>query len=317
MVTGGTGSFGNAFVRRALAGQEWGRIVIFSRDELKQSEMRKAIPDPDVRLRFMVGDVRDQPRLRAAMRGVDVVIHAAALKQVDTAEYNPEEFVKTNVMGAMNIVDAARDNGVKKVLALSTDKACAPLNLYGATKLSAEKLFVSANASAPETMFSCVRYGNVTGSRGSVVPLWREVAKTGAPLGITDNRMTRFWMTLDGAVQFVLDCLGVMTGGQVFVPALDSYHITDLAHAVAPDAALMTIGIRPGEKLHESMISEDEALWAWKWAKGWAMIPEPTVDLAVKPPPGAVRVERGFSYTSETAPKLDADELMKRLKDVK
>ena len=342
LISGGSGSFGQAFVRRALSEIEeppadgsfydslpprWDRIIVFSRCEFKQSEMKRKFKplDPDNRLRFFLGDVRDLPRLRAAMRGVDTVIHAAALKQVPALEYNPTEAIKTNVIGAMNVIEAATDCGVRRVLALSTDKATAPLNLYGATKLCAEKLFIAANAMATApgtapgnrtTAFSCVRYGNVTGSRGSVVPLWREVAESGNPLTLTDERMTRFWMTLDDAVDFVVGCLETMTGGQVFVPKLEAYRITDLAQAVAPTAGWVVTGIRPGEKLHESMVSEDEGRMAWHWALGWALCPEPTIDLAVSPPPGAQRVQDGFSFSSDLAEMLDVETLTKRLEDV-
>lgn len=235
LVTGGTGSFGKAFVRTLLDRYEPRRLVILSRDELKQYECRSLF-DNDPRLRWFLGDVRDQPRLRRAMHGVDYVVHAAALKQVDTAEYNPFEFIRTNVEGSQNVVEAAIDAGVKKVVALSTDKASSPINLYGATKLCADRLFVSANhyAAAYETRFAVVRYGNVLGSRGSVVPLFKKLAADGQSLPITDKRMTRFWITLPDAVQFVIDSFDAMQGGELYVPRIPSMRMTDLAEAIAP-----------------------------------------------------------------------------------
>jgi UDP-N-acetylglucosamine 4,6-dehydratase/5-epimerase len=260
LVTGGTGSFGQRFIRSLLSRpQVPRRIVVFSRDELKQHEMRtQGFEHPN--LRFFIGDVRDVDRLRRAVQNIDVIVHAAALKQVPACEYNPIEAVRTNVDGARNVIDAALDRGVKKVLALSTDKAVNPVNLYGATKLVAEKLFVQANAYAGTnpTAFSCVRYGNVVGSRGSVLPLFIEQAKRGT-LTITDPRMTRFWITLDEGVAFVTSCIERMHGGEVFVPKIPSVRMTDMAAAVAPNCKIAHIGIRPGEKLHEALISEDEA----------------------------------------------------------
>lgn len=259
MVTGGTGSFGNAFLRIVLKEYAPRRVIVFSRDELKQHEMRTGGLDHQ-NLRYFVGDVRDVERLRRAMRGVDVVVHAAALKQVPACEYNPFEAIQTNVMGAKNIIDAAIDAGVKRVLALSTDKAVNPVNLYGATKLCSEKLFVQGNAYAGEkgTRFSCVRYGNVVGSRGSVIPLFAQQRKTGC-LTITDPRMTRFWLTLEQGVRFVIKCIGAMHGGEVFVPKIPSMKMMDLAEAVAPGCDVRVTGIRPGEKLNEVLVSEHEA----------------------------------------------------------
>jgi len=261
LVTGGTGSFGKNFIKMLLSSsdQHPKKLIIFSRDELKQHEMQVSGFD-DPRLRFFIGDVRDVTRLRRAFAGVDIVIHAAALKQVPACEYNPIEAVATNVDGARNVIDAAIDTGVKKVIALSTDKAVNPVNLYGATKMVAEKLFVQANAysgSGP-TRFSCVRYGNVVASRGSVIPLFLEQRKNGK-VTITDARMTRFWLTLDQAAQFVVSCTEQMRGGEVFVPKIPSMNIRDLAQAVAPDCNMEIIGIRPGEKVHEVLVSEDEA----------------------------------------------------------
>jgi UDP-N-acetylglucosamine 4,6-dehydratase len=259
LITGGTGSFGKQFVRVMLERYHPKKLIIFSRDELKQHEMRTGgVDDPS--LRYFIGDVRDPDRLRRALHGVDVVVHAAALKQVPACEYNPIEAVMTNVMGARNVIEAALDAGVTRVMALSTDKAVNPVNLYGATKLVAEKLIVQANAytGVGPTHFSCVRYGNVVGSRGSVIPLFLEQRKTGR-VSITDPRMTRFWITLEQGVHFVIRCIEQMRGGEVFVPKLPSMKITDLLAVVAPGVEVEVIGIRPGEKLHESLVSEDEA----------------------------------------------------------
>jgi UDP-N-acetylglucosamine 4,6-dehydratase len=259
LITGGTGSFGKKFVQVMLEHYKPKKLIIFSRDELKQHEMRVGgLNDPS--LRYFIGDVRDAERLRRAFQGVDVVVHAAALKQVPACEYNPIEAVMTNVMGARNVIEAALDAGVSKVMALSTDKAVNPVNLYGATKLVAEKLFVQANAyrGAGPTRFSCVRYGNVVGSRGSVIPLFKEQRKTGR-VSVTDPRMTRFWITLEQGVQFVVRCIEQMRGGEVFVPKLPSMTMTELLKVIAPDAQVDVIGIRPGEKLHEALVSEDEA----------------------------------------------------------
>lgn len=261
LVTGGTGSFGRRFTAILLRDFRPKKLIIFSRDELKQHEMRQVHPDgPETQVRYFIGDVRDVDRLRRAMHGVDVVVHAAALKQVPVCEYNPIEAINTNVMGARNIIDAALDCGVSKVLGISTDKAVNPVNLYGATKLAAEKLFVHSNAysGAHGTRFSCVRYGNVVGSRGSVIPLFLKQRQTGT-ITVTDPRMTRFWITLEQGVRFVIHCIDGMRGGEVFVPKIPSMNIMDLARAVAPDCKVEQVGIRAGEKLHEVLVSEDEA----------------------------------------------------------
>ncbi|MDD4286957.1 MAG: UDP-N-acetylglucosamine 4,6-dehydratase (inverting) [Candidatus Peribacteraceae bacterium] len=259
LVTGGTGSFGRKFVQTLLKGTHPRKIIVFSRDELKQHEMRAQGFTAEC-MRYFIGDVRDRERLRRAMNGVDIVIHAAALKHVSACEYNPIEAIQTNIIGAQNIINAAIDAGVKKVLALSTDKAVNPVNLYGASKLCAEKLFVQGNAYSGSggTLFSCVRYGNVMGSSGSVVPLFREQRKKGA-VSITDERMTRFWLTLEQGVDFVLRCLKDMHGGEIFVPKIPSARLTDLVEAVAPGCKKTITGIRAGEKLHECLLSEDEA----------------------------------------------------------
>jgi UDP-N-acetylglucosamine 4,6-dehydratase len=259
LVTGGTGSFGKKFIEIMLNEYHPAKLIVYSRDELKQHEMRvSGFNHPS--LRYFIGDVRDGDRLRRAMHGVDTVVHAAALKQVPACEYNPMEAIKTNILGSSNVVEAALDAGVNKVLALSTDKAVNPVNLYGATKLAAEKLFVQSNAYAGgmSTRFSCVRYGNVVGSRGSVVPIFLQQRNSGQ-LTITDQRMTRFWLTLEQGVRFVIRRIEQMQGGEVFVPKIPSMNLVDLAKAIAPTARLEVVGIRPGEKLHEVLISDDEA----------------------------------------------------------
>ena len=257
-MTGGTGSFGQTFVRRLLTQYKPSRLVIYSRDELKQFEMRQKFSSTS--LRFFIGDVRDGERLNRALAGVDIVVHAAALKQVPTAEYNPIECIKTNVIGAENVINACIDQKVKKVVALSTDKAVNPINLYGATKLCSDKLFIAANHLAGKggPRFSVVRYGNVIGSRGSVIPFFKERAKSGK-LPITDPRMTRFWIRLEDGAEFVDRCLGLMRGGEIFVPKIPSMCIADLASAIGPECEQETIGIRPGEKLHEVLITRDDA----------------------------------------------------------
>lgn len=299
LVTGGTGSFGKAFISKLLADHGPRRIVIFSRDELKQYEVRQMFNNDD-RLRWFIGDIRDRHRLTRAMRGVDYVVHAAALKQVDTAEYNPWEFVQTNINGSQNVIEAAMDNDVKKVVALSTDKASSPINLYGATKLTADKLFISGNhyAAAFSTRYSVVRYGNVMGSRGSVIPFWRRLAAEGQPLPITDLRMTRFFITLPQAVQFVLDSFELMQGGELYVPRIPSMKITDLAQAVAPGAAMTEIGLRPGEKLHEEMISAEEGRRALRISDSRYVI-QPDLATWGYVPPAGTSVSEGFHYTSD------------------
>ena len=258
LVTGGTGSFGRKFTKTVLSRFTPRKLIVFSRDELKQSEMHREFPEKNIR--YFIGDVRDLDRLRRAMRGVDIVVHAAAMKQVPACEYNPFEAVKTNVLGGANVIEAAIDAGVKKVLAISTDKAVSPVNLYGATKLCAEKLFVQGNSYSGEggTRFSCARYGNVVGSRGSVIPLFMEQRSTGV-ITVTDKRMTRFWITLDQGVDFVIQSIEAMEGGEIFVPKIPSMHILELVKAIAPDCEIKYTGIRPGEKVHEVLVSEDES----------------------------------------------------------
>jgi UDP-N-acetylglucosamine 4,6-dehydratase len=298
LVTGGTGSFGTTFVDVALRLLQPRRLIVFSRDELKQSEMAKRFSHPS--LRFFVGDVRDRDRLQRAMHGVDIVVHAAALKQVPACEYNPFEAVKTNVFGANNVIEAAIDQGVERVMALSTDKAVNPVNIYGATKLCAEKLFVQGNSYAGglKTRMAVVRYGNVVGSRGSVIPIFLEQRDNGQ-LTITDERMTRFWLTLEQGVRFVIGCIERMQGGEIFVPKIPSMRIVDLARAIAPAAALRTIGVRAGEKLHEVLISADEARQAVE-LDGMYVVEPVSPPWAYATPDGAKRLADGFAYTSDT-----------------
>ncbi|MBO2452185.1 UDP-N-acetylglucosamine 4,6-dehydratase (inverting) [Actinomadura barringtoniae] len=300
LITGGTGSFGKAFLRHVLDHLDPRRIVVFSRDELKQYEMRQLFDD-DQRIRWFIGDIRDRERLRRAMHEVEYVVHAAALKQVDTAEYNPFEYVQTNVHGSQNVIEAAIDCGVRKVVALSTDKASSPINLYGATKLTADKLFVSGNhyAAQHQTRFSVVRYGNVMGSRGSVIPFFRRLADRGESLPITDKRMTRFWITLDQAVQFVVDSFGLMQGGELYVPRIPSMRIVDLAQAVAPDCAFHEVGIRPGEKLHEEMIAADDSHRTVRLADRYVVMPT-IATWGYMPPQGGEAVSEGFSFRSDS-----------------
>jgi len=300
LVTGGTGSFGRAFVRHALDQLNPRRIIVFSRDELKQWEVRQLFGD-DPRLRFFLGDVRDRSRLQRAMHRVDHVVHAAALKQVDSGEYNPWEFVQTNVIGSQNVIEAAIDSGVKRVVALSTDKGARPINVYGATKLTADKLFINGNhyAAAYDTRFSVVRYGNVMGSRGSIIPKFRALHAAGQSLPITDLRCTRFLITLPQAVEFVVDSFDLMTGGELYVPRIPSMKVTDLAEAIAPGAKMHDMGLRPGEKLHEEMISPEEGRRALAIGQRYVLQP----DLATwgyLPPSDGIPVPDGFHYASDT-----------------
>jgi UDP-N-acetylglucosamine 4,6-dehydratase/5-epimerase len=307
-VTGGTGSFGRRFVRHVLAEAKPKKLIVYSRDELKQHEMLCDLQDEFSTdqlksMRFFLGDVRDRERLTLALRGVDVVIHAAALKQVPAAEYNPSECIHTNVLGAENIVWASLTNRVKRVVALSTDKACNPINLYGATKLASDKTFVAANNLAGDigTRFCAVRYGNVVGSRGSVVPLFKRMVERGATeLPITDARMTRFWITLDQGVDFVLSSLETMRGGEIFVPKIPSMKMTELVQAMAPGASTRIIGIRPGEKLHEMMISSDDARKTVDLGDRYAIEPD-FVEYSRTSfrKDGAPLVAEGFEYSSD------------------
>jgi UDP-N-acetylglucosamine 4,6-dehydratase len=308
-ITGGTGSFGKACIDVLLSHHDPKAIRVFSRDELKQSELQAAHRGED-RLRFLIGDVRDRDRLKAATRGVDVIIHAAALKQVPVCEYNPFEAVQTNIIGSENVVAAAIENAVPRTLLLSTDKAVNPVNLYGATKLGAEKIVTQGNAYAADSVarFASARYGNVVGSRGSVVPLFLAQARRGQ-LTVTDARMTRFWITLPQAVEFVISCLGAMDGGEIFVPKIPTMGVLDIAQAIAPEAELVYTGIRPGEKLHEVLLTEDESRHALELEDRYMIYPEfPTWRSA--PYVGGCSLPEGFRYSSETNPvRLTPEEL--------
>ncbi|HRE47102.1 MAG TPA: UDP-N-acetylglucosamine 4,6-dehydratase (inverting) [Aggregatilineales bacterium] len=302
LITGGTGSFGKKFTETILRHFTPKRLIIFSRDELKQFEMQQTIRGENVR--YFIGDVRDRDRLIRAFRGVDLVIHAAALKQVPAAEYNPFEAIKTNIIGAANVIDAAIDCGVSQVVALSTDKAANPINLYGATKLCSDKLFIAANnyAGGGGTRFSVVRYGNVVGSRGSVIPFFEKMRQSGI-LPITDPRMTRFWITLQQGVELVLNVLIWMQGGEIYVPKLPSMNIMDLAKAIAPECQTTITGIRPGEKLHEVMIPEDDARDTLEFDDHFAILPphqEWTDPARYRQRAGGTPCPEGFSYSSHT-----------------
>ena len=300
LVTGGTGSFGKKFIRVLMDEYQPEKLIVYSRDELKQHEMRVAgFNHPS--LRYFIGDVRDQPRLRRAMQDVDIVVHAAALKQVPACEYNPMEAVKTNILGTANVVDAAIDARVEKVLFLSTDKAVTPVNLYGATKLTAEKLVVASNAYAGDmqTRLSCVRYGNVVGSRGSVVPIFIRQREKGNILTITDERMSRFWLSLEQGVRFVISNIERMHGGEVFVPKIPSTRIVDLARVIAPEAEIKVIGIRPGEKLHEMMISRDESRSTIELEDRFVVEPFGHLWFRYDWRDEGKRVSDGFKYTSD------------------
>ena len=311
LVTGGTGTFGRKFIEIMLKDHQPGKLIVFSRDELKQHEMREAGLDY-ANLRYFIGDVRDHMRLRRAMHGVDLVVHAAALKQVPACEYNPIEAILTNIMGGRNVIEAALDMGIERVMALSTDKAVNPINLYGATKLAAEKLFVQSNAYAGGvgTRFACVRYGNVVGSRGSVLGVFMRQRESGR-VTLTDDRMTRFWLSVEQGVRFTIRCIEQMQGGEVFVPKIPSLRVADLARAVAPKAKFEIIGIRPGEKLHEVLISEDEARHSIDLE-----------DMYVVEPPGALwfghgwreqgkQLPEGFRFSSDQNERwLSADEIL-------
>lgn len=324
LVTGGTGSFGRRFIDTVLSRAAPRKLIVFSRDELKQHEMQvdmaaRFTPEQMGRMRFFLGDVRDRQRLTLALRGVDIVVHAAALKQVPAAEYNPSEFIQTNVLGAENIVWAALANRVGKVIALSTDKACNPANLYGATKLASDKTFVAANNLSGDigARFAVVRYGNVVGSRGSVAPLFQRLIAEGVrELPITDPRMTRFWITLNQGVDFVLSSLSLMRGGEIFVPKIPSMKMTDLAEAMAPGLPIRVIGIRPGEKLHEMMISMDDARHVVDLVDRYAIEPA-FVEFSRKSFAGDhPTVEDGFSYASNTNDEwLSHDGLLTLLRD--
>ena len=300
LITGGTGSFGKKFIDIMLREFQPKKLIIYSRDELKQHEMRIAGFDHPS-LRYFIGDVRDVERLRRAMHGVDIVVHAAALKQVPACEYNPMEAIKTNIMGTSNVVEAALDAGVKKVMAISTDKAVNPINLYGATKLAAEKLVVQSNAYAGAniTRYACVRYGNVVGSRGSVVPVFLAQRKSGR-VTLTDDRMTRFWLSLEQGVHFVISCIEQMHGGEVFVPKIPSMTVADLARAIAPQARIEIVGIRPGEKLHEVLISENEARTTIELKNMYVVQPSEAMWFVYDWESKGKYLPDGFRYASDT-----------------
>jgi UDP-N-acetylglucosamine 4,6-dehydratase len=320
LVTGGTGSFGKKFIKTVLERYKPARLIVYSRDELKQFEMGMELPVAQYpALRYFIGDVRDGGRLEMAMRGVDTVIHAAALKQVPTAEYNPFECIATNVHGAENVVNAAIRTGVKRVVALSTDKAANPINLYGASKLASDKIFIAANhlAGAGGCRFAVVRYGNVIGSRGSVIPFFRRLVKEGATeLPITDARMTRFLITLQQGVNFVLSSMSLMRGGEIFVPKIPSMKITDVAAAIAPGLKTKVVGIRPGEKLHEVMITEEDAWSTFELEDRYVIEPTFSHWEAKRPAiPGAAQVAEGFRYDSRNNTEWMSGESLRSLLD--
>jgi UDP-N-acetylglucosamine 4,6-dehydratase len=317
LVTGGTGSFGSKFIEHLLADFSMKSVVIYSRDELKQFEQAAQFDDP--RLKYIIGDVRDRERLTTAMNNVDLVVHAAAMKQVVASERNPSECIRTNVGGAENVIEAALANKVERVVALSTDKAVNPINLYGATKLCSDKLFINANRRAASTRFSVVRYGNVIGSRGSVVPFFRAKRASGK-LPITDVRMTRFWISLHEGVRFVSRCMAVMHGGEVFISKIPSMKIVDLATAIAPECAQVVIGIRPGEKLHEIMVPVDEARRTLEFKKFFVIAPDEgahaTSESLAYDGEFGVGVEEDFEYSSHTNPQwVTVDELRRLVPD--
>lgn len=312
LITGGTGSFGSAFAHSVLARYPRSKVIVFSRDEMKQWELAKTLGQ-DSRVRFFVGDVRDRERLYRAFDGVDYVVHAAASKIVETAEYNPFETVKTNIIGAMNVVDAAIDRKVKKVVALSTDKASSPTNLYGASKLVSDKLFLAANAYSGQsgTVFCAVRYGNVMGSRGSVIPLFMERVRNGLPLQITDGRMTRFMISLDEGVAMVEKALQATTGNEIFVRKIPSMNVLELAETLDPGGKREIIGMRPGEKLHEQMISEEDSLHTWEFDDHFRILSAlsaPDTDLLKAE--GGHPVDEGFTYRSDTNPETMSRETL-------
>ena len=300
LLTGGTGSFGKAFIAHLLSKKSFkGTIRIYSRDEFKQNALADEYKN-EKRLRFFIGDVRDLPRLNLAASGCDVVVHAAALKQVPIIEYNPFEAVKTNILGTQNIIDTAIFNNVKRVVLISSDKAVSPVNLYGATKMVAEKIFVDANSTvgSRKIKFGVVRYGNVAGSRGSVVPLFIKQAEDNV-LTITDNRMTRFWITLDEGVALVIKALESMSGGEIFIPKIPSVKVTDLAAAIAPKAKVKIVGIRPGEKIHESLISQDEARHTWSMGRYFVIMPEFDFDRRLQKIKTGKKLNEGYYYSSD------------------
>ena len=320
LVTGGTGSFGKCFTKYVLDHYNPKKIIIYSRDEYKQFIMANDFKEYAEKLRFFIGDVRDKERLMRAFEGVDYVIHAAALKQVPACEYNPNEAIKTNIHGAQNIIDAALDSNVKKVVALSTDKAVNPVNLYGGTKLVSDKLFIAANAYAgtKDINFSIVRYGNVAGSRGSVIPFFNNIIKNGGKeLPITDYRMTRFWISLTQGVELVIKALEEATGGETFISKIPSFKITDLAQAMLPGCEMPEVGIREGEKLHEIMVTVEDSMTTYEFDKHYIVYPQMVWNNKQKPNPNGKKVEQGFSYSSDNNTVwLTVDEIKELLKTV-
>lgn len=320
LITGGTGSFGKSFTRYVLKYYAPKKIIIYSRDEFKQWVMADEFKEYAEKLRFFIGDVRDLERLRRACEGVDYIIHAAALKQVPSCEYNPNEAIKTNIHGAMNVIDAALDCGVHKVVALSTDKAVNPVNLYGGTKLVSDKLFVAANAYAgnKDVCFSIVRYGNVAGSRGSIIPIFDKIIKEGGTeLPITDTRMTRFWISLTEGIELVIKALAEAKGGETFISKIPSFKVTDLAEAMLPGCKLKEIGIRPGEKLHEIMVTTEDSATTYEYDKHFIVYPQMTWNNRQQPDLSGTKVTDGFSYSSDNNTEwLSVEDIRERLKEV-
>lgn len=321
LVTGGTGSFGKCFVKYVMTHYEPKKIIIYSRDEFKQFIMQNEMKEYADKLRFFIGDVRDKERLERALCGVDYVVHAAALKQVPACEYNPNEAIKTNINGAMNLIDACLDSGsVKKVVALSTDKAVNPVNLYGGTKLVSDKLFIAANAysGTKDINFSVVRYGNVAGSRGSVIPFFNNIIKNGGDkLPITDYRMTRFWISLEQGVELVIKALAEANGGETFISKIPSFKITDLAQAMLPGCEMPEVGIREGEKLHEIMVTVEDSMTTYEYDKHFIVYPQMVWSDKQKPLPGGKKVEEGFSYSSgNNSEWLSVEEIQELLKTI-
>ncbi len=320
LITGGTGSFGKCFTKYVLEHYEPKKIIIYSRDEFKQWMMANELKQYAGRLRFFIGDVRDKERLKRALEGVDYIIHAAAMKQVPACEYNPNEAIKTNIHGAQNVIDAALDCNVRKVVALSTDKAVNPINLYGGTKLVSDKLFIAANAYAgsKDISFSIVRYGNVAGSRGSVIPFFYNIVKNGGTeLPITDYRMTRFWISLTQGVELVIKALDEAKGGETFISKIPSFKVTDLAQAMLPGCSMPEVGIREGEKLHEIMITVEDSMTAYEYDKHFIIYPQMVWNNSRKPMPTGKKVPEGFSYSSDSNVQwLSVEEIKELLKTV-
>lgn len=320
LVTGGTGSFGNRFVDYVLERYRPKKLIIYSRDEFKQFHMRNRLMKYDSIMRYFIGDVRDLDRMRRAFEGVDYVIHAAAMKQVPACEYNPNEAIKTNIHGAMNVIEAALDTGVKRVVALSTDKAVNPINLYGGTKLVSDKLFIAANAYSglKDTRFTIVRYGNVAGSRGSVIPFFQSLVDSGeTELPITDFAMTRFWISLEQGVELVIKALAESRGGETFIAKIPSFKITDLARAILPGCTMKEVGIREGEKLHEVMITREDSRYTYEYDRHFIIYPHMSWWIPEKAIPGGRPVEQGFEYSSGTNNQwLSVEDLRRLLADV-